>query len=57
MKMNKKRFEQNYIIPCSNTNCVIKDCPNYSKDYKKGSFFFPDCMHNPNKLVKNNDTR
>lgn len=51
MKTNKYQFKRNTIVPCSNVNCTFKDCPNYSKTYKKGSFFFPDCINNPNKII------
>jgi len=43
------RVIRDTIIPCTHTSCYQKDCPNYVKEYKKGSFFFPDCINNPNR--------
>jgi len=54
--MSKHRFyRRDEIIPCSQTECAIKNCPNYSKKYQASSFFFPSCTHNPNRLHKTKD--
>jgi len=45
-------YKRNCVVLCSNTNCLMKSCPNYSKEYVRHSFYFPDCIHNPNKHNK-----
>jgi len=48
------KYIKDTIVPCTHTACLQKDCPNHVKDYVKGSFYFPDCLNNPTRLMNKN---
>lgn len=56
--MGKQRYyRRDEVIACSQTTCLVKDCPNYSKVYTKFSFYFPSCSNNPNRNKENDSSR